>query len=76
MKLQLHPAFKEDDKPWLHEYKVGAECDFHALPLPDNIDGHCYSELAIPLIDCGAVLMAVRVGTMKKSSSVYNFIHH
>mmetsp|Transcript_13076 Transcript_13076/g.51944 ORF Transcript_13076/g.51944 Transcript_13076/m.51944 type:complete len:741 (-) Transcript_13076:4302-6524(-) len=58
---RLHPAFKEDDKPWLHEYKVGAECDFHALPLPDNIDGHCYSELAIPLIDCGAVLMAVRV---------------
>eukprot|EP00189_Rhodosorus_marinus_P011416 CAMPEP_0184751768 /NCGR_PEP_ID=MMETSP0315-20130426/43220_1 /TAXON_ID=101924 /ORGANISM="Rhodosorus marinus, Strain UTEX LB 2760" /LENGTH=1259 /DNA_ID=CAMNT_0027231053 /DNA_START=539 /DNA_END=4318 /DNA_ORIENTATION=+ len=58
---RIHPAFKEDDKPWLHEYKVGAECDFHALPLPDNIDGHSYSELVIPLQDRGALLMAVRV---------------
>ncbi|KAJ8908926.1 hypothetical protein NDN08_005626 [Rhodosorus marinus] len=58
---RIHPAFKEDDKPWLHEYKVGAECDFHALPLPDNIDGHSYIELVMPLQDRGAVLMAVRV---------------
>lgn len=59
---QIHPHFNDEDSPWVHEYKLGAECDFHNIAIPDGLSGYAFQDIAVYMYDFGAVLVAFRMG--------------
>lgn len=58
--LRIVPTSTVNDRPWLLEYKVGAECALHTMYIPREFHGHCHGEMAPVLYDYGLVIIAVR----------------
>lgn len=58
--LRVAPQPNRNDRPWLIEYKLGAECSILQLKVPRELDGKVFGRVATVLQDYGLVLLAVR----------------
>lgn len=61
--LRVAPQPNRNDKPWLVEYKLGAECSIQQIKIPQEFDGVLFGRIATVLQDYGLVLLAVRRAT-------------
>lgn len=58
--LRVAPQPNRNDRPWLIEYKLGAECSILQLKVPKELDGKVFGRVATVLQDYGLVFLAVR----------------
>ncbi|CAN8073689.1 unnamed protein product [Agarophyton chilense] len=58
--LRIAPQSSRNDRPWLVEYKLGAECGIQEFLIRREMDGIKYGKIATILQDYGLVLLAVR----------------
>lgn len=58
--LRAAPQSYRKDRPWLMEYKLGAECCVRQFKIRKEMDGCTVAEVATVLHDYGLVLLAVR----------------
>lgn len=58
--LRVQPQPKTMDRPWLMEYKLGAECSVQQFEIRKEMDGRTVTDVATILLDFGLVLLAVR----------------
>lgn len=58
--LNVLPQTKATDRPWMVEYKIGAECRMAYVKLPMELHGKRFSEIAIALYDYGILLLATK----------------
>lgn len=58
--LNVLPQTKPTDRPWMVEYKIGAECRMAYVKLPMELHGKRFSEIAVALYDYGILLLATK----------------
>lgn len=58
--LNVLPQTKATDRPWMVEYKIGAECRLAYVKLPMELHGKTFGEIAITLFDYGILLLATK----------------
>eukprot|EP00178_Gracilaria_changii_P026985 TRINITY_DN836_c0_g1_i1.p1 TRINITY_DN836_c0_g1~~TRINITY_DN836_c0_g1_i1.p1 ORF type:complete len:1410 (-),score=179.92 TRINITY_DN836_c0_g1_i1:11724-15953(-) len=58
--LRIAPQSSRNDRPWLVEYKLGAECGIQEFVVRREMDGIKYGMIATILQDYGLILLAVR----------------
>jgi voltage-gated potassium channel Kch len=58
--LNVLPQTKPTDRPWMVEYKIGAECRMAYVKLPMELHGKRFSEIALSLYDYGILLLATK----------------
>ncbi|KAI0557571.1 Calcium-activated BK potassium channel alpha subunit [Gracilaria domingensis] len=58
--LRIAPQSSRNDRPWLVEYKLGAECGIQEFLVRREMDGLKYGKIATILQDYGLILLAVR----------------
>lgn len=58
--LNVVPQSKPTDRPWMVEYKIGAECRLAYVKLPMELHGKRFADLAITLYDYGILLLATK----------------
>lgn len=58
--LRVAPQPNRNDRPWLMEYKLGAECSILQLRIPQELDGKVFGKVVTVLQDYGLVLLAMR----------------
>lgn len=58
--LNVVPQSKPTDRPWMVEYKIGAECRLAYVKLPLELHGKRFADLAITLYDYGILLLATK----------------
>ncbi|PXF45524.1 Calcium-activated potassium channel slowpoke [Gracilariopsis chorda] len=58
--LRIAPQSSRNDRPWLVEYKLGAECSIQEFLIRREMDGISFGRIATVLQDYGLVLLAVR----------------
>lgn len=63
--LRVAPQPNRNDRPWLVEYKLGAECSAQQFRIPQELDGVSFGKIATILQDYGLVLLAIRRQTGK-----------
>lgn len=69
--LHVQPQTKpEEDRPWMIEYKIGAECRFEYVKLPMHLHGKRFADIALILYDYGILLMATKRFMDKKWRSI------
>ncbi|CDF36684.1 unnamed protein product [Chondrus crispus] len=64
--LRVAPQSNRNDRPWLVEYKLGAECCIQQFLVPEDLDGLAFGRIGTILQDYGLVLLAVRRPTDKE----------
>ena len=58
--LRVAPQSHYNDRPWLVEYKLGAECSIQQFVIRKEMDGLPYGKVATIMQDYGLVLLAIR----------------
>lgn len=58
--LRVAPQSHQNDRPWLIEYKLGAECSIQQFVIRREMEGLRFERIATILQDYGLVLLAVR----------------
>lgn len=58
--LRVAPQPNRNDRPWLVEYKLGAECSIQQTKIPPEFDGVVFGRISTILQDYGLVLLAAR----------------
>lgn len=58
--LNVLPQTKPTDRPWMVEYKIGAECRMAYVKLPMELHGKRFAEIAVSLYDYGILLLATK----------------
>lgn len=58
--LRVAPQSHSKDRPWLMEYKLGAECSVQQFDIRNEMAGLTIAEIATVLLDYGLVILAVR----------------
>lgn len=58
--LRVAPQSSSRDRPWLMEYKLGAECSVQQFEIREEMDSLTVADVATVLLDYGLVLLAVR----------------
>lgn len=58
--LNVLPQAKQADRPWMVEYKIGAECRLAYVKLPMDLQNWRFSRIAVILYDYGILLLATK----------------
>lgn len=58
--LNVLPQAKPSDRPWMVEYKIGAECRLAYVKLPMDLQNMRFSDIAVVLYDYGILLLATK----------------
>lgn len=64
--LRVVPQSRSSDRPWLVEYKLGAECSMQRISMPASFHGHRFKDIAVVLQDYGLVVIAVKPRECRK----------
>jgi Calcium-activated BK potassium channel alpha subunit/Ion channel len=58
--LNVVPQTKPTDRPWMVEYKIGAECRLAYVKLPMDLHGKRFADIAVVLYDYGILMLATK----------------
>lgn len=58
--LRVAPQSHSKDRPWLMEYKLGAECSVQQFAIREEMNGRTVKQIATLLQDYGLVMLALR----------------